>query len=207
MIKAVLFDVGGVIISSLDRLIDDDIKKTLGFSEKQFNNLWGKHIDKFVSGRVGEKEFWKLIIKEIGRSLSLPNESLFLREYCKNLVIDQQIIGLVLKLKFNRYVVGVISNSIYPQSQYNKKIGLYDLFDHVVLSDEVGMFKPNKEIYLHTLNRLKLNPDNIIFIDDKIENVRTANQVGMKGLRYFSYRKLEKDLLGFKVSLDWEEKK
>lgn len=199
MVKAIVFDVGGVIIPYLDNVIDGYIKRKLGLSEKQFNDLWGKYIDRFITGKVIEKKFWEIIQSEIKRPLPLPRKSLFLEEYCKNLVVNQQVISLVSRLKFNGYTVGVLSNSIFPYSQYNRKIGLYDLFDQVVLSNEVGMLKPSEEIYLYTLNKLRLNPSEVIFIDDKIENVNAAKQVGMKGLKYSSYKELEKALLGFNV--------
>jgi putative hydrolase of the HAD superfamily len=56
------------------------------------------------------------------------------------------------------------------------------LFDTVVLSGEVGMRKPEKEIFLHAAQTLGLAPEECVFIDDMAANVAAAQACGMTGV-------------------------
>jgi epoxide hydrolase-like predicted phosphatase len=61
------------------------------------------------------------------------------------------------------------------------------LFDAVVISGEVGMRKPEPEIYLHTLDLLGCAPEEAVFVDDLARNVRGAVSVGITGVHHRSY--------------------
>lgn len=79
---------------------------------------------------------------------------------------------------------GLVSNSWgndYPRE------GWADTFDVVVISGEVGMRKPEPEIYLHTAAALGVAPGACVFVDDLPVNVRGAAAVGMVGVLYRSY--------------------
>ena len=86
----------------------------------------------------------------------------------------------------------------YPRSDFP------GLFDTVVLSGEVGMRKPEKEIFLHAAETLGLDPAECVFIDDMEANVAAAQACGMTGVRHtetaVTARTLQ-DLLG--VPLAW----
>ncbi|WP_211465207.1 HAD family hydrolase [Actinocrinis puniceicyclus] len=61
------------------------------------------------------------------------------------------------------------------------------LFDAVVISGEVGMRKPEPEIYLHTLGLLDVAPAEAVFVDDLERNVRAAADLGITGVHHRSY--------------------
>ena len=61
------------------------------------------------------------------------------------------------------------------------------LFDAVVISGEVGMRKPEADIYRHTLGLLKVEPGAAVFVDDMEPNVRGAAAVGMIGVHHKTY--------------------
>jgi epoxide hydrolase-like predicted phosphatase len=61
------------------------------------------------------------------------------------------------------------------------------IFDAVVISGEVGMRKPEHDIYLHTLGLLGVAPAQAVFVDDMEPNVRAAAAVGMIGVHHRSY--------------------
>lgn len=62
-----------------------------------------------------------------------------------------------------------------------------ELFDAVVISGEVGMRKPEPEIYLHTLDLLGCAPEAAVFVDDLERNVRAAAALGIIGVHHRSY--------------------
>lgn len=78
----------------------------------------------------------------------------------------------------------LLSNSwgnTYPRDGWD------DMFDTVVISGEVGMRKPDHEIYHYTVNALGLDHASCVFVDDLIPNVRAAVEVGMVGIHHQSY--------------------
>ena len=67
-------------------------------------------------------------------------------------------------------------------------------FEGVVVSGTEKMKKPDANIYTLTLDRYKIIPENAVFIDDKLENVHAAAQLGMHGIHFTSAAKLKRDL-------------
>lgn len=61
-----------------------------------------------------------------------------------------------------------------------------ELFDAVVISGEVGMRKPDAEVYRHTAERLGLAPENCVMVDDLRPNIRGAVSAGMVGVHHLS---------------------
>jgi epoxide hydrolase-like predicted phosphatase len=65
--------------------------------------------------------------------------------------------------------------------------GWDEMFDVVVISGEVGMRKPEPEIYLHTAALLGREPSECVFVDDLAHNIEAAVAVGMVGVHHTSY--------------------
>jgi putative hydrolase of the HAD superfamily len=59
-----------------------------------------------------------------------------------------------------------------------------DVFDTVMFSAEEGRSKPGAEIFLRMSSRLGVEPTRILFVDDRIENVKGARAVGMKATQF-----------------------
>ena len=108
--------------------------------------------------------------------------------------------GLVHRARKMGFKTALLSNSwgnSYPRDGWD------ELFDEVIISGEVGMRKPDAEIYLHTLNLLKVKPNEAVFVDDLIHNVHGAKEVGIVGVLHTEYEKTKKELeLIFGVNFD-----
>lgn len=85
------------------------------------------------------------------------------------------------KAKLAGIRIGLLSNSW--GLDYNRK-GWGDLFDSVVISGEVGMRKPDPDIYRYAADRLGVAPAGCVFVDDMRSNVRGAVAVGMIGVHH-----------------------
>jgi len=75
----------------------------------------------------------------------------------------------------------LISNTWGPPPAFRRP-QLGRMFDAVIRSDEVGLRKPEPEIYLLAARRLGVTPDECVFVDDMLANVEGARAVGMVGL-------------------------
>ena len=201
MIKAGIFDVGGVLHERVSKYIYKDIKRTLKISNKVFHKNWHLVEDKLGKGLVTEEEFWQLFLKKTKSKESLPTKSLFLREFIKNYNRNEDVFDIVKKLKQNGYKVAVLSNTVKPHADYQNKIGIYQMFDPVILSHEVGIKKPDPEIYKYVLKILKLKAEEVFFTDDDIKNVEAGAELGMHAILFENAKQLEDDLIKLEVNI------
>lgn len=92
---------------------------------------------------------------------------------------DEAMIGAVKAAHDAGLKTGLISNSwglgIYERAPV-------DMFDETVISGDVGMHKPQPEIYLLACERLGVQPSDCVFVDDLRENVEGADAAGMTGV-------------------------
>lgn len=89
----------------------------------------------------------------------------------------QGVVEFIKSIK-NNCKIAILSNlMLIDKERIDKHMGLSD-FDYVFLSFEMGLRKPNDEIYLKVQEALKVNPKNILLIDDTKENIETAKRLG-----------------------------
>jgi len=78
--------------------------------------------------------------------------------------------------------------------QITRNHGVYDLFDANYLSCKMGKMKPNSDIYVDMLRDLKATPNEVVFIDDKEENVAAARRLNFRAIKYNRPNQLSNDL-------------
>jgi epoxide hydrolase-like predicted phosphatase len=192
MIKAIVFDFAGVIgtdgywIWLKEKLSDFKNKK------KYFQDL-SIQVD---SGKITNQEFVQTIAKRLKIS-----EKIVWKEIFKRIIINQDLLTLISQFK-KKYKIGLLTNYTNEwMSQLTKIYKLNKYFNIKVISSLEKLIKPNKKIYLITLDLLKSKPNEIIFIDDRQINVDGGESVGIKSLLFVSNKKLIKDLenLGIKT--------
>ena len=96
-----------------------------------------------------------------------------------------QTVDLIKELK-GQYALGMVTNapSRYSLDQRFQPGELDELFEVVVVSGEVGWDKPAPEIYTMTIERLKVRPEEVLFIDDVPAFTEAAAAMGMKTFTY-----------------------
>jgi len=190
-IKAVIFDVGGVLyLGKKDYYLH--VQKKLKLNPEEWKNLnkisfrksWskGKRVEEGL-GRASKK----LGIKKSELKMIWENS---LRE---NYRLNTGLLSIVKKLRKN-YKTALLSNQwkITHKVMINKNI--LKIFDVSVFSHIVKSKKPEKKIYLITLKRLKLKPKECIFVDDQEITLKPAKKLGMKTILYKNNLQLIKDL-------------
>lgn len=100
-----------------------------------------------------------------------------------NFTLSAGMTAFVHDLKTNGFRIGILTNNVrefrdfwWPLMEFE------DVFDTIVDSHEVGMRKPNPDIYHLTMNRLGAEPSRTAFLDDLQANVDAANALGMHGV-------------------------
>ena len=92
--------------------------------------------------------------------------------------------ALVLRARRAGLLTGLLSNSwgnTYPREGWD------EMFHTIVISGEVGMRKPDREIFEHTLDMLGVQASDAVFVDDLLANVHAAVEFGLVGVHHRSY--------------------
>jgi len=112
---------------------------------------------------------------------------------------DDAMIGAVRTAREKGVPTGLISNSwggSYGEGGYDR-VMFDELFDVVVVSGEVGLRKPQPEIYLLACERIGAEPEECVFADDFEVNALGATAVGMLGIRHRTAKETIPQLEGF----------
>ena len=182
-IEAVIFDAGGVLHES-NTAMADDLFQELGITDEILIQIRAKQMLLLGSGAIDEAEFWRQVATEYDLREVTTVENLLGRAFIEAIVEHTPITELIKELGATSVKLAVLSNTIRPHASALKEAGIYDGFDHVLLSHEVGMLKPDPAIYQHALEVLDVRPEATIFIDDDPKNVEVAEALGIHGIVY-----------------------
>jgi HAD superfamily hydrolase (TIGR01509 family) len=130
-------------------------------------------------GRVSYDEFFA----GVGEVLNItPLEAR--REWEERVAINQELVSLIRELR-GRYKIALCSNALAP---FVRKVleehKLQELFDEIVISSEVGLVKPDPEIFELTLGRLGVQASSAVFVDDREAHVQAARGAGLSGILF-----------------------
>jgi putative hydrolase of the HAD superfamily len=125
-----------------------------------------------------ERQFARLLMREDG---SIPDPEGLLQRMFAGFRDDDGMIGVVRRARAAGLRTAMLSNSW--GNQYDQEL-LAELFDTAVISGEVGLRKPEPEIYRLVASRLGVLPAQCVFVDDLAPNVRGAVAVGMVGVHH-----------------------
>ena len=199
--QAVLFDVGGVLLSQ--QKLKEGAFTAFGVTDRE--GFWRIFNEESLPACRGEENLaacWRRIGARLGTEL--PAEvasSLWIDDFRTGIRVNQDVFEIVRRLA-GRYKLGIVSNTIAEHAAIHKEDGLYELFDPVVLSHEVGMSKDNPAIFDLALARLGTAPEATVFIDDVEIFAETARSRRIHPIVFHDARTLrnELDRLGFDVN-------
>ncbi|MEU6084333.1 HAD-IA family hydrolase [Streptomyces sp. NPDC047108] len=106
---------------------------------------------------------------------------------------DDVVVAMLRRVR-SRMPLVLVTNATSELERDLETMGLTDLADHVVGSAEVGVAKPDREIYEIAAELAGAPADRCLFVDDRPENVRAAVELGMTGVRYREPADLRKAL-------------
>ncbi|OGD09863.1 hypothetical protein A2397_04770 [Candidatus Amesbacteria bacterium RIFOXYB1_FULL_44_23] len=171
MIKAVIFDFGGVVHSLGKRKLSEILVERTNKKLEEIKPLLGPLLLEMSVKAINEDQFWEMLG---GKTEGVWEEQM--RYDC----IHSPVVELVKKLKRKKITTAVLSNTIAPHAEILANRGWYKYFDRVFLSFEIGLRKPDIKAYEHVLKELGVTGEECIFIDDILENLGPAKSLGIK---------------------------
>lgn len=185
MIKAVIFDVGGVLHGGESEFVKDIVQE-LGLSSANVSNMWKQEVVLLGSGKISEQEFWNQLSRSYGVRQADVSENLLGRSFANGIHPHLKIAQLVAELKSKDPITVVFSNTVEPHAAELERLGYYKNFDKLFLSHKIGYRKPDPKSYNFVIKSLKIRPEEAIFIDDDQKNIEAANSLGLNGVLFKS---------------------
>ncbi len=183
IVRAVIFDVGGVLLRTQDHGYRHRWDDRLGLHHGQieemvFNSEAGQ---KAQRGEISDEELWAWIAEE----LSLGDQAeAFRRDFWAGDVMDNDLVDAIRALR-PAYQTAVISNATDAlRETLSETYGIADAFDLIVGSAEEKVMKPSPVIYERALAALGRQAEEAVFIDDFARNVQAARALGMAAIHY-----------------------
>jgi putative hydrolase of the HAD superfamily len=183
--KFVVFDYGEV-ISPVPATADRAELLVLADADPiEFWAVYWRHRIALDQGTVTTREYWQLIERDLGKSWdTAKHHRLWLMDFRSWLVIEQGTLDILIDLQLGGTRMALLSNAGLDFSSYYRHGMLGDFFEQVLVSGELGRLKPEPEIYLELIDSLGVPPEDIIFIDNRSENIDGAEALGIRGHVY-----------------------
>ncbi len=182
-IQAVCWDVGGVILRTVDQAPRERLALHLGTSRRALEELvFASTLGRQVQlGEATIAQLWEHVAQTFG--LSPEGLAAFQAAFWGGDRLDTGLVDYIRSLR-GSVRTAVISNGWLNLRENLLRWGIADAFDVIVVSAEAGVLKPDPRIYSLALERLAVSPAQAVFVDDFIENVEGARRAGMLAVHF-----------------------
>ena len=198
MIKAVIFDVYETLVTQHNSPLyfGEQIAEDIGIPNEEFQKIWKPSGEKRTLGLLTLEEVLETILREhncYSEDLlkHIVEKRIAAKEECfQNL--HQDILPLLTEIWQTNKKTGLISNCFPEEAMVIRQSALSEYFNSICLSCELGMKKPDPEIYKKCLAELYVRPDECLYVGDGgSEELHAAHRLGMVALQAGWY--LERD--------------
>jgi glucose-1-phosphatase len=194
-IRAIIFDLGGVLLRTADFLPREKLATRLGLDRRGLEELiFGRESgDRAQRGEITIRQHWDHLCQELDYTPAALQA--LVDEFFRYDELDQELLDYVRKLK-KTYKTGLLTNAWDDLRQViAQKWHFEDAFDDMVISAEVKLVKPDRSIFELAVRRLDVEPGQAVFVDDMQRNVDGARAAGLHAIRFLSPQQLRIDLV------------
>ena len=181
MLKLIVFDLDGVLVET-KQLHYDAFNKALCDVDPKYKISYDEHLSKYDGLNTHKK--LELLGREKGLS-GMEFQSIWMRKQLytshmlRELTTDYRMIEVLRRLKEDKYIIAVASNSIRDSVKITLlKLGLLEYIDFYLSNEDVKYPKPHPEIYLRSMITAGVSPKETLIIEDSIIGRKAANESG-----------------------------
>ncbi|MGB7190920.1 MAG: HAD family phosphatase [Acidobacteriaceae bacterium] len=194
-IRAVIFDYGMVLSNPAVPSAHARLVVASGLSREILDQHYWANRHSYDLGMTG-REFWAKVASDAGTTFSPAQVvNLIESDVLMWTSVNEEMLAWVEALQGAGIRTAVLSNMVWEILLHmQKRFGWLDRFDQLTWSCELGIAKPDPEIYLYTCEALEVPPEETLFLDDKPENIAGAEVLGLRALLFTTAEQLRKDL-------------
>ncbi len=181
MIKNVFFDFGQVLVNfipyDLTKVYVDNEEDIKLIEEVVFDRLYW---DKLDEGKITDEQVMEDVYKRLPERLHVQAHKVYYN-WIYNMPEIKGMEEIIVMLKNKGVNICLLSNISWLFIKQYKECPILRHFDRLVFSAEVGLVKPNIEIFEYALDKNGFKAEETLFIDDREDNILAAENVGING--------------------------
>ncbi len=195
-IRAVIFDYGMVLSQPQEPVALNNLLTITGLDRDTFDSHYWKHRHDYDMGKLDGPAYWRQVASDTSIDLTATDiERLIENDVLMWCTINEPMLAWAKSLGESGLRIGILSNMGEDTLAYmRQEFSWLGDFDHHTWSCELGIAKPDPAIYTYTCEKLDIAPAEALFLDDKAENIRAAEAVGLNGIQFRNIEQLQKDL-------------
>ncbi len=185
-IRVVMFDFGGVLVRTRDQSPRMAWEEKLGLNPGDLARLVFDNEAAIQStvGKASEAQVWENV--RLALALTPGDLARLRRDFWAGDFYDRELGSFIAALR-PRYRTALLSNAWEgARKVFIDQFHLDQIMDEIFVSAELGMAKPNPEIFQAVIQRLDVHPNEIIFIDDFAPNIAGAEALGIQAIQFSS---------------------
>ena len=197
MIKAAIFDLNGIFIQG--PRLSDRFKEVFSIETKDFLPVLKEIMTKIRKPNAGSAfSYWRPYLEKWNVNLT---EEQFLNFWFSAEKEIPELVELAKQIKRKGVKVFILSNNFAERADYYKKNSsfLREIPDKIYYSWQTGFVKPDPQAFKNLLAENDFKPGECIYFDDLEENIKAANNLGMKAFLCDNAIDLEKILINNRV--------
>ncbi len=185
--RTVIFDYGEVISLSQSRADREVIENLAGVAgdDTAAGRFWAAyqaHRDGLDQGVGGVAAYWRAIAGQTGAQWDEARvHQLWAADFRSWLSVNPGTIEVLADLRAGGTRLALLSNAGPDYGSYFRRGPLGDFFAGCYVSGELGLLKPEPEIFQHVLDDLRISPAEAVFTDNRADNVAGAEALGITG--------------------------
>jgi len=213
--KAVIFDFGGVISKTMFEThhltemalgLEIGTLKWRGPFDKKNDHLWAS----MQLGDISERDYWFIRSQEVAKLIDANWSQM--SDFVKaargadpNSIIRPEFLNTLTFLKSKEVRLAILSNELdlFYGAEFRQKLKFLDEFDVICDATYTDILKPDPRAYHDCLNKLNLEVEDCIFVDDQRKNINGAENVGLSCIQFdvldpsLSYKKVVESIQTF----------
>lgn len=194
MIKVIIFDLGGVVLEHSYEDTTRLLAKGFNVKHEEVNDLFNRLKADWSVGKIDIKfvaNYFSSLSKKPSTNTKIIKS--WIEEHRLRAKLNKKVLKLIDSLR-KKYKVVLLTNTIDLHFEAVLKTGLLKHFDQSFASYKLGLRKPDKKIYNHVLNIMKVKPTEAIFIDDNKDYTQAAQTLGISSITFTNYENLKTNL-------------
>ena len=196
-IRAVIFDLGGVLVRTEDRTPRTRLADRLGLTYNELSALIfdSPSAHQAMKGEITAAEHWEAAQEALG----IPQDEIekMKLDFWGGDTLDENLVNYLRDLR-PQYKTALLSNAWDDLRQMiEEEWKIDDAFDEIIISAEVGLVKPDASIYQRMIADLDIVPAEAVFVDDFPENVAGARSQGLHTVQFNDSAQALRDLSQF----------
>ena len=180
--RVIVFDYGEVISRTPSDADRAAIVEAAGSDDATFWPVYWQHRDELDEGTLSITDYWHRVGSDLGTRFTPAQVSeLWVRDIRGWLSVEPGTVELLDELHQGGTRMALLSNAGYDFGDPLRRAPYSQYFERVFVSAELGMLKPDPEVYRHVARELGIEFDDFVFIDNKAPNVEGAVALGATG--------------------------